>query len=121
MDKIYLNGMEFYAYHGVYEEENKLGQHFTVDLVLEADLKEAALEDNLEKSVNYADAYAIVKDVVEGNTYDLVETIAENISLQVLNHFAIVDQVKVKVVKPNPPIPGHYQSVAIEMTRRRAE
>ncbi|MFD2706344.1 dihydroneopterin aldolase [Salibacterium lacus] len=117
MDKIFLKGMEFYAYHGVFPEENKLGQPFCVDLVLEADLKEAAAEDNLEKSVNYAEAHQAVKTVVEEKCYNLVETIAEEIADEVLHAFSIVKTATVKVKKPNPPIDGHYEYVAIELTR----
>ncbi|WP_018924754.1 dihydroneopterin aldolase [Salsuginibacillus kocurii] len=119
MDKIYLNKMEFYAYHGVFSEENKMGQRFYVDLVLEADLQPSATDDDLEKSVNYADGYQLVKEVIENNTFNLVETIAETISTEVFAQFQIVERLTVKVTKPDPPIPGHYESVAIEITRER--
>ncbi|MGY4691857.1 dihydroneopterin aldolase [Salibacterium sp. K-3] len=119
MDKIFLKGMEFYAYHGVFPEENKLGQPFQVDLVLHADLTEAAAEDNLEKSVNYAEAHQTVKSVVEDKCYNLVETIAEGIAEEILNTFSIVQEASVKVKKPNPPIDGHYEYVAIELARSR--
>lgn len=119
MDKIHLQGMEFYAYHGVFEEENRLGQRFRVNLVLEADLKPAAAEDDVEKSVNYAEAFEAVKEAVENQTYRLVETIAEKIAETIFERFNIVEQLHVKVIKPDPPIPGHYDHVAIEMTRTR--
>ncbi|MFZ4454543.1 dihydroneopterin aldolase [Salibacterium aidingense] len=119
MDKIYLKGMEFYAYHGVFPEENKLGQPFQVDLVLKADLSEAAAEDDLDKSVNYAEAYQTVKNVVEDKCYKLVETIAEDIASEVLDAFAVIQEATIKVMKPNPPIAGHYEYVAIEITRTR--
>ncbi|MFC5714483.1 dihydroneopterin aldolase [Thalassorhabdus alkalitolerans] len=119
MDKIFVNGMEFYAYHGVFPEENKLGQRFRVDLTLEADLSEAAASDDLKKSVNYGEAYQVVKEIVEGQTYDLVETIAQAITDKVLAEFSIIERVTVKVIKPDPPIPGHYDYVAIELTRER--
>lgn len=111
--------MSFYGYHGVYEEENKLGQHFIVDLTMTADLKEAALKDDLMQSVNYGDAYELVKEMVEGTTYNLVETITEKIAQAILAEHSIVEEVTVKVTKPNPPINGHYDAVAIEMTRKR--
>ncbi|WP_158738494.1 dihydroneopterin aldolase [Alteribacillus sp. YIM 98480] len=119
MDKIFLKGMQFYAYHGVFREENKLGQRFQVDLIMEADLSEAAAEDDLKKSVNYAEAHQAVKEIVEGQTYDLVESVAESISANILKQFPIVAEVTVKVIKPDPPIPGHYEYVAIEITRKR--
>ncbi|TLS34996.1 dihydroneopterin aldolase [Pseudalkalibacillus caeni] len=121
MDKIYLNGMGFYGYHGVFPEENKLGQRFFVDLVLETDLSPASQTDDLNKTVNYAEAYKKTKEIVEGKPKKLVETVAEMIAQQILDQFSIVQACTVKVTKPDPPIPGHYKSVAIEMKRCRDE
>lgn len=121
MDKIHLNGMEFYGYHGVFPEENKLGQRFYVDLVLEADLSKASESDDLNYTVNYADAYTIIKEIVEGEPRKLVETIAEEIPKAMFETFSIVKACTVKVIKPDPPINGHYDSVAIEMKRERNE
>ncbi|UTR12471.1 dihydroneopterin aldolase [Evansella sp. LMS18] len=119
MDKIYVNGMDFYGYHGVYEEENKLGQRFSADVILEMDTKEAGRTDNLNLTVNYAEVYEKVKEIMEGEAVKLVETLTERIGAKLLADFKIVDAVTVKVVKPNPPIPGHYESVAVEIRRER--
>ena len=67
LDKIYVNKMEFYGYHGVLPEENKLGQRFRVDLMVETDLKQAGVTDELEESISYADLYQVCKEIVEGN------------------------------------------------------
>ncbi|CAG9623416.1 dihydroneopterin aldolase [Sutcliffiella rhizosphaerae] len=117
MDKIYVNQMKFYGYHGVFPEETKLGQRFTVDLTIELDLSQAGNTDDLTKSVNYADLYQACKKVVEEETYKLVETVAERIAAEILTSFSIVSSCTVKVIKPDPPIPGHYDSVAVEITR----
>ncbi|MGB8001502.1 MAG: dihydroneopterin aldolase [Anaerobacillus sp.] len=121
MDKIYLNGMKFYGYHGVFPEENKLGQRFYVDLTLEADLSKASESDDLTYTVNYADAYNTIKGIVEGEPRKLVETVAEEITQKMFETFEIVEACTVKVIKPDPPIDGHYDSVAIEMKRERNE
>ena len=121
MDKIYLNGMKFYGYHGVFPEENKLGQRFCVDLTLEADLSKASESDDLNYTVKYADAYNTIKAIVEGEPRKLVETIAEEITTKMFKTFEIVEACTVKVIKPDPPIDGHYDSVAIEMKRERNE
>ncbi|MBH0231816.1 dihydroneopterin aldolase [Halobacillus yeomjeoni] len=120
MDKIYLNQMEFWGYHGLFPEENKLGQRFYVDLQLELDLKPAALSDDMQKSVDYGAAYEICKKIVEGKAHHLVETVAEKLADELLNQFSIIDACLVKVYKPDPPIPGHYKSVAIEIYRSRS-
>ncbi|MBD1383197.1 dihydroneopterin aldolase [Metabacillus arenae] len=120
MDKIYVTGMEFYGYHGVYQEENKLGQRFRVDLTAQLDLKKAGTTDDLEYTVSYADLYKLCKNVVEGKPYKLVEAVAEKISEEVLRNFNHIQSCTIKLIKPDPPIPGHYQSVAIEITRGRS-
>jgi dihydroneopterin aldolase len=112
--------MEFYGYHGVFPEENKLGQRFFVDLSVSLDLRQAGLTDDLENSVNYGQLFSVCQEIVEGKPFKLVETVAEQIAGRILQEFQLVDEITVKVVKPDPPIPGHYQSVAIEITRRRS-
>ncbi|MBU8881388.1 dihydroneopterin aldolase [Bacillus sp. FJAT-29790] len=119
MDKIMVNQMAFYGYHGVFPEETRLGQRFLIDLTVDADLKEAGETDNLEHSINYGDLFQVCKDVVEGKPFKLIEAVAEKIAGEILDRFKAVDLVTVKVVKPDPPIPGHYESVAVEITRGR--
>lgn len=111
--------MEFYGYHGVFPEENKLGQRFMVDLMVQVDLKKAGETDELEHSVNYGELFQVCKEIVEGKPYKLVEAVAEKIAKTVLQQFTLVSEATVKVIKPDPPIPGHYRSVAVEITRRR--
>lgn len=119
MDKIYVNEMEFYGYHGVFPEETKLGQRFKVDLMVEVDLSKAGKSDDLTYSVNYGELYAVCQTIVEGKPYKLVEAVAENIASSVLEKFSLVETCVVKVIKPDPPIPGHYKSVAVEIKRSR--
>ncbi|OLN24275.1 dihydroneopterin aldolase [Domibacillus antri] len=119
MDKIYVTGMEFYGYHGVFPEENKLGQRFRTDVTLDVSLKKAGVTDDLAHSVNYAEIYEVCKSVMEGEPVKLVETLAEKIAGHLLETFKEVQSCTVKVVKPDPPIPGHYDYVAIEITRGR--
>ncbi|OCA91584.1 dihydroneopterin aldolase [Pseudobacillus wudalianchiensis] len=119
MDKIYVTGMEFYGYHGVFPEENKLGQRFRVDAVLDVSLQKAGQSDDLEDSVNYGEIYKVCKEIVENRTFNLLEAVAEHISFALLESFPKVAACTIKVIKPDPPIPGHYNHVAVEITRRR--
>ena len=119
VDKIFVNQMEFYGYHGVFPEENRLGQRFVVDLIIETDLSAAGKSDQLDDSINYGELYAVCKEVVEGEQYNLVEAIAEQIASRMLTQFSTVQTCTVKVFKPDPPIPGHYKSVAVEIKRGR--
>lgn len=119
MDKILFHEMEFYGYHGVYPEENRIGQRFRVDLELKTDLSVAGKSDDLSDTINYADVYETVKAMVEGERYQLVEALAERIAAKLLSRFSL-DAVLVRVTKPDPPIPGHYKAVAVEIERSRA-
>jgi dihydroneopterin aldolase len=119
MDKIYLNTMEFYGYHGVFPEENRLGQRFIVDLVVDVDLRRAGETDDLTDSINYGELYEICKKIVEGKPFKLIEAVAEKIAGACLAQYTSAMSCTVKVTKPDPPIPGHYRSVAVEITRSR--
>lgn len=118
MDKVLLNGLEFYGFHGVFPEEQRLGQRFLVDLTLGANLQKAGETDDLNFTIHYGHVYEKVKEIVEGEPFKLIEALAEKISSEILQHFPLVCTCTVKVTKPNPPIVGHYNSVAVEITRR---
>lgn len=118
MDYIHLNEMAFYGYHGVLQEETRLGQRFRVTVSLATNLKEAGETDDLSKTVNYAEVYELCKGIVEGPPVKLIETVAENIAQRILfNYGDQVAGVRVQLIKPDPPIAGHYDSVAIDITR----
>ncbi|MBO0588105.1 dihydroneopterin aldolase [Sporosarcina sp. E16_8] len=118
MDYIHLNELEFYGYHGVLPEETKLGQRFRVTVSLATDLSEAGKTDNLDKTVNYAEVYNVCQSIVEGEPVKLIEAVAEKIATAVLVKFVDkVTGVRVVLIKPDPPIPGHYASVSVDITR----
>ena len=120
MDYIHVNEMEFYGYHGALPEETKLGQRFRVTVSLATDLSQAGRTDELEKTVNYAEVYTLCKSIVEGEPVKLIETVAERIAGGILETFKEkVVGVRVVLVKPDPPIPGHYTSVSVDITRGR--
>lgn len=112
--------MAFYGYHGVLKEETKLGQRFNVTISLATTLKDAGRTDDLSKTVNYAEVYELCKEIVEGAPKQLIETVAELIASEVLSRYEEkVQGVRVHLIKPDPPIAGHYASVAVEITRGR--
>jgi 7,8-dihydroneopterin aldolase/epimerase/oxygenase len=120
MDKIILTNMQFYGYHGLLPEENKLGQRFNVDLELYLDTSKAGLSDNMHESIDYSQAYQRVKKIVEGEAKNLIEAVAETVASDLLSSFELLQACRVKIIKPDPPIPGHYQSVAVEIYREKA-
>ncbi|MGX9132885.1 dihydroneopterin aldolase [Rummeliibacillus sp. JY-2-4R] len=118
MDYIHVKDMEFYGYHGVLPEETKLGQRFRVTLSIACDLKHAGETDNLGNTVSYAEVYEICKEIVEGKPFKLIETVAEKIAQEILKTYqAYVSGIRVEVIKPDPPIPGNYKEVSVEITR----
>jgi 7,8-dihydroneopterin aldolase/epimerase/oxygenase len=119
-DRIFIEGMIFYGYHGVHPEENRLGQRFIVDIDATCDLGPAATADDIDRTVNYSHLHAIAREVVEGPSVALVETLAQRIALAALDRFGILDEVAVTVRKPSAPIKGSIlQSVGVTVRRRR--
>ena len=121
MDKIYLNKMAFYGYHGLFPEENKLGQRFSVDLILELDLHKAGVSDQMDDSINYGYVYQLTQEIVEGKFFQLIEAVAEAIASKLLQSFKQLKACHVKVNKPDAPIPGHIQAVAVEIYREQSK
>lgn len=119
MDKIYLNNLQFYGYHGVFSEENQLGQRFNVDIQLHLSLERAGKSDQMEDSINYGEVYELVKEIVEGEAKNLLEAVAQAISQALFVHFPLLKACTIKLIKPDPPIAGHYESVAVEIYRER--
>jgi dihydroneopterin aldolase len=120
MDRIRLNGMVFYGYHGVLAEERALGQRFVVDVELRLDLRAAGTSDDLGDTVNYTRVYTAAREVVTGPPCQLIEAVAERIAGRVLAEHPQVESVTVRVRKPEVPIPGSVlasSEVWIERTR----
>lgn len=121
MDKITVEKMAFYGYHGLYAEEKVLGQRFYVDVVAYLDIKRAAISGDMNDSVNYVHIFELVQSIVEGKPFTLLESLTEHIASEVLAQFPLIQEVLVKVVKPHPPAPIHFSGVAIEIRRKRTD
>ena len=119
MDFIHIVDLEVYGHHGVFPEENTLGQKFVISAHLHVDTRTAGKTDDLEQSVDYGSVCHVIHDVVSKETYKLIESVAERIAEEVLNQFSLVQQIRVEVKKPWAPIglPVAYASVEIERTR----
>lgn len=114
MGKVSLEGMEFYARHGYYEEERVIGNKYSVDVTLTLDFKEAALDDKLEGTVNYEKVYEIIRDVMSIDA-NLLEHLAGKMIKALKENFHQVSHVAVKVSKYNPPIKGLCNRAVVEM------
>ena len=114
MSIIKIEGMQFYAFHGCFAEENIVGTHFKVDCKLEVNVKEAALNDDLEKTVNYQTVYLLIAKEMEQQS-NLLEHVAYRILKSLHVHFPSLKESWVSVEKLNPPLGGKIDKVAVEM------
>ncbi len=116
MGIISLEGMEFFAYHGYYDEEQKIGNKYTIDLSIKTDLSEAAASDRLKDTINYEKLYKVVLDVML-EKHRLLEHVAHAIIGKIKSDFPEVAEVKVGVSKHNPPIGGVCSQAKVEISR----
>jgi 7,8-dihydroneopterin aldolase/epimerase/oxygenase len=119
MDKITLKNMKFYAYHGVLEEEQQNGQHFYIDVEMFCDVREAGVKDDLEKTVNYAAVYDIIKNTTINNKFRLIECLADRISREIMSSYVEIQEIIVRVRKPEAPINGELDWAEVEIKRNR--
>src|SRR5829696_7312650 len=121
-DEILLEGMRFYAYHGVNPEERAQGQRFTVDVVLAVDLRRPGQSDDLADTVSYSAVYKVVRGIVEGRPRQLIEAVAEEIASAILTESPLVERVMVTVRKPEVPMKGSMLDAAgVRITRSRSD
>ncbi|HEX7196979.1 MAG TPA: dihydroneopterin aldolase [Candidatus Limnocylindria bacterium] len=122
-DRLSLLGMRFDARHGVHDWEKETAQPFEVDLVLHADLSMAAERDELERTADYGALHEVVRTIVEGRSFDLIEALAGAIAAAALEATepSVVDAVEVRVRKPEAPIDGVFDTVEAVLIRRRPE
>jgi dihydroneopterin aldolase len=117
MGVIRLHNMTFYGYHGISSAERQTGRRFEVDVELVADLNKPARTDKLKDTVNYTEVYRTVEELVEQNSFSLLETIAVRLANQILTRFK-PQEVTVRVRKKIPPVPGNLDHIEVEVTRK---
>lgn len=105
MGIIELKGMEFYSFHGHFQEEQIVGNRFLVDLTIETDMTKAMESDDLEDAVDYQKAYNIIKREMKKKSH-LLENIAGRIVKSLKSELSGIQSVTVKVSKMNPPLGG---------------
>jgi len=118
-DTITLAGMAFYAYHGLHDEEARLGQRFDIDVAVGLDLAPAGRSDDYADTVGYDRLHRTVEAVVLGPRLNLIEALADRIARAVLAEFAEIEDVAVTVRKPGAPVPGIFDHAAVTVRRRR--
>jgi 7,8-dihydroneopterin aldolase/epimerase/oxygenase len=116
--KITLEGLEFHAFHGVYDFEKETGNNFLVDVTVETDFSKAAEADSLLGTVDYEVLYGLVKTEILKPS-NLIETVAENIVNTILDSLPNVSNIELTVSKINPPIGGPCKRSAVTISKKR--
>jgi 7,8-dihydroneopterin aldolase/epimerase/oxygenase len=111
MGTILLEGMEFFAFHGCFKEEQIIGTKFIVDLAVETDTSVAGDSDHLRDTLDYVGLYRCVKNEMEQKSH-LLEHLAKRILTAVQTDFPAIDSIKLKIAKVNPPMGGKMQQVS---------
>jgi dihydroneopterin aldolase len=117
-DRIRLVNMSFYGYHGVHSEERRMGRKFYIDVELALDLGPAGRADDLSRTVDYAEVYALIREIEAAKQYALLEALAEDIARRLLERFP-AQEVVVRARKSEVPVGGVMDYVEVEITRHR--
>lgn len=119
MDKICIRRLEVFAFHGVYEEEKRLGQKFYVTAELYLDTRRAGLSDDLRLSVNYGEVCKLLTAVMQSEKWNLIETAAERMTACILEQYGLVQKVILELEKPGAPVPYPIETVLVHIERSR--
>ena len=118
MGQIQLNGMEFYAYHGCYQEEQVIGNHFLVDITMDTDMEKVSISDDLDDALNYAGVYKLIEQEMAIRSR-LLEHVSARMLDKLFECFPQLNKAEVCVAKLNPPIGGKVKSVRVRQQRSR--
>ena len=121
MDKIFINGLQLYAYHGVNPEEKEDGQMFSLDITCYLSLVRPCATDSVDDTVSYAKILKTARKAFLAQKYDLLERAADAVIQAIFADFAPVTQVTVLLKKPQAPIRADFDWVGVELTRTRKD
>ena len=119
MDTIYIKDLEVFANHGVYPEENKLGQKFVISADLSVDVRMAGLTDELEYSVNYGEVSHTIQDFLQKHTFKLIEAAAEGLAAELFCRYPLIRALRLEIQKPWAPVGLPLRTVSVEIRRSR--
>lgn len=117
MDKIEIKNLEIFANHGVFPEENILGQKFVISATLYTDTRKAGLTDELTASIHYGEVSHMITKFTKEHTYKLLEALAENLCQMLLQELPLLKMITLRVEKPWAPVGLPLETVAVEITR----
>lgn len=113
-----LEEMEFFAYHGCFDEEKVIGNQFIVNLEIETDTATSEKSDDLLETINYQEVYDVIGEVMN-QSCNLLEHLTSKILDVLMDKFPAIEYAKLKISKINPPMGGRMRSVSVELERGR--
>ena len=117
MDRIRIEDLEIFAYHGVFPEENTLGQKFVISADLYTDTRKAGLKDDLVESIHYGEVCAFMELYLKKHTYKLLESAAEHLAEELLLKYESLKKIRLEIKKPWAPIRLPLKTVSVEIVR----
>ncbi len=117
LDKIHIRNLEVFGRHGLFPEENRLGQKFVINAVLYVSTRDAGLNDDLTKSIHYGEVSHFMTNYMTEHTFGLIEAAAEQMARAVLLQFPSLQRITLEISKPWAPIGLPLQAVSVEITR----
>lgn len=118
MDYISIKNLEVYSHHGVFDEENRLGQKFAINAKLYFDTRDAGISDDINKSVNYSSVCHFMHAFMKGHSFKLIETAAERLATDILIEYPRITGILIEMRKPWAPIGLPVEEVAVTIERR---
>lgn len=119
MDKIIINNLHIFAYHGVNEDEKVSGQNFYLDIECSLDLTAACLSDSIADTVSYAKIIKTVRRVFPEQKDDLIERAARRTADAILDEYDKIKEVKITLKKPEAPVSAEFDYVAVKIMVKR--
>ena len=116
--KITLKNCAFFARHGVYNEEETLGQRFFVDAILDVDAGTALDKDEIEGTVDYGTAFKVIEEIITGERRFLIESLAQEVARAICREFPMVTKADITIRKPNAPVQGVLDYVEVTVTHK---
>lgn len=116
MSKIFLEDVKIYAYHGVLPEENIIGTYYILNVEIHTDLWDAAVSDDLNDTISYADINQIIHDEMKVKS-KLIEHVAGRIITKISEKFNQISYIKLRITKTSPPMKGEMKGASIELEK----
>lgn len=116
-DKIKIEELEVFANHGVFQEENVLGQKFLVSATLYTETRKAGQTDELTASIHYGEVSTFITEYLKNHTYKLLERVAEGLAEELLLQIKGLNRVELEIKKPWAPIGLPLKSVNVQIER----